>query len=90
MKYHIHHGKAGVYGEIDMSKFLDGRKEIAVIEGNGPTYLVVLYNTQGVAYPRRGFTMVEANAIIAAHLNERGYTEHDDKRDTWDIRAYND
>lgn len=90
MKYHVHHGRVGVYGEIDTSKWLDGNKEIAVIEGNGPTYTVSLYNDKGVAYPRRGFMFVVAQAIVQAHLIERGYTEHVEKLDTWDIRAYND
>jgi hypothetical protein len=98
MKYHVHHGKAGVYGEIAYREWLDGNKAIVSIEetlpfpyvkGKPVTYTITLYNDKGVGYTRRGFSETTADAICKAHLLERGYTEHDE-RDTWDIRAYND
>lgn len=90
MKYHVHYGKVGTYGEVDKSSYRNEKREpIASIEGNGPTYIVTLYNAAGKMFPRDGFTMVQAKEIVAAHLKERGY-EHDKTRDTWDLKAYND
>jgi hypothetical protein len=87
MKYRVHHGKAGVYGEIAYVEYLDGMKTIARYQ-MGEAVIVTLHGRDGVGHPRKGFTPEQAVAICEAHMTERGYTERVDE--TWDIRAYND
>lgn len=93
MKYRVHYGKAGQYGELQSTRWetLDKRPIASTCEGVGTTTVsVTLYNRAGKGFYRSGFTKEQAEAIVAAYLIERGFTEHVESQDTTDVRAYNE
>jgi len=87
MKYHVHHGKVGTYGEIRTTEYRDSaNRPLATIQ-HGTPCTVTLYS-KGVAHSRSGPPDTRVEEICLAHLSSLGYTEEGSS--TWDLKAYND
>ena len=91
MKYKIHYGKAGTYGETKTTEYRDlASQPIATVYWLSTTQVtIILYTSRGAMHSRTGPRDNERiEAICEAWLNEQGYTEK--AGETVDVRAYND
>lgn len=99
MKYHIHHGPYGSRGEARPLSYRDEQgREIASYSYSGPwaglksadwITLHAAPNDSG-STKRIDHEEGKAEAIILAHLQHHGFTEHDERSDTWDHRSFCD